>query len=162
MVHALYFLQPYFVHKPKRRSYCHYLGLLLLLLLPLSFRYNKFKALASETNSTASHDLSCQLVSFLRRPSFSWHHEQIWKSHHLAWRFICNFLKHGSMVNLWKVVIFILSWYKYFKSYLAGAQPLPCCSFAHHLAGKMVVHCSCELIKISTAHLDSLVISLHS
>ena len=25
---------------------------------------------------------------------------------------------------------------------LAGAQPSPCCSFARHLVGKMVIHCS--------------------
>ena len=26
--------------------------------------------------------------------------------------------------------------------YLVGAQPPPCCSFARHLVGKMVIHCS--------------------
>ena len=27
-------------------------------------------------------------------------------------------------------------------SWLVGAQPQPCCSFARHLVGKMVIHCS--------------------
>ena len=26
--------------------------------------------------------------------------------------------------------------------YLVGAQPSPCCSFARHLVGKIVIHCA--------------------
>ena len=29
-----------------------------------------------------------------------------------------------------------------FRTYLVGAQPPPCCSFARHLVGKMDIHCS--------------------
>ena len=30
----------------------------------------------------------------------------------------------------------------WFHVKLVGAQPPPCCSFARHLVGKMVIHCS--------------------
>ena len=46
-------------------------------------------------------------------------------------------LEYANPVEKWEILI--LSRRKHFWSYLAGAQPLPCCSFAHDLAGKMVI-----------------------